>query len=77
MSARVELGAQSYGGFSRLNGRPSGNVIIFLSPGANAVQTANAVQAFMKEAKRTFPPGIDYVVPYDSTMFVRTAIRTL
>jgi hydrophobe/amphiphile efflux-1 (HAE1) family protein len=71
---RVELGAQSYGSFSRLNGRPSGNVIIFLSPGANAVQTANAVQAFMKEAKRTFPPGVDYVVPYDSTMFVRTAI---
>src|SRR5918993_3601334 len=71
---RVELGAQSYGSFSRLNGRPSGNVIIFLSPGANAVQTANAVQAYMKEAKRTFPEGIDYIVPYDSTMFVRTAI---
>ncbi|HYO80540.1 MAG TPA: multidrug efflux RND transporter permease subunit [Bryobacteraceae bacterium] len=71
---RVELGAQSYGSFSRLNGRPSGNVIIFLSPGANAVQTANSVKAFMVEAKRAFPPGIDYVIPYDSTMFVRTAI---
>jgi hydrophobe/amphiphile efflux-1 (HAE1) family protein len=72
---RVELGAQSYGSFSRLDGRPSGNVIIFLSPGANAVETANAVQEFMKEAKRTFPAGIDYVIPYDSTMFVRTAIN--
>ena len=72
---RVELGAQSYGSFSRLNGRPSGNVIIFLSPGANAVETANAVQEFMKQAKRTFPEGIDYVIPYDSTMFVRTAIK--
>ena len=71
---RVELGAQSYGSFSRLNGKPSGNVIIFLSPGANAVRTADAVQAFMKEAKRTFPAGVDYVIPYDSTMFVRTAI---
>jgi hydrophobe/amphiphile efflux-1 (HAE1) family protein len=70
----VELGAQSYGGFSRLNGKPSGNVIIFLSPGANAVETADSVQRFMKEAKRTFPAGIDYVIPYDSTMFVRTAI---
>ena len=70
----VELGAQSYGSFSRLNGRPSGNVIIFLSPGANAVQTADAVKKFMVEAKRTFPANIDYVIPYDSTMFVRTAI---
>jgi multidrug efflux pump len=72
---KVELGAQSYGGFSRLNGRPSGNVIIFLSPGANAVQTADSVEQFMQEAKRSFPAGIDYVIPYDSTMFVRTAIR--
>ena len=71
---RVELGAQSYGSFSRLNGRPSGNVIIFLSPGANAVQTADAVKKFMVDAKRTFPAGIEYVIPYDSTMFVRTAI---
>ena len=71
---RVELGAQSYGSFSRLNGRPSGNVIIFLAPGANAVQTANSVREFMQEAKRTFPPGVEYVIPYDSTMFVRTAI---
>ncbi len=54
---RVELGAQSYGSFSRLERAPSGNVIIFLSPGANAVETANAVQEFMKQAKRTFPAG--------------------
>ncbi|MBC8167260.1 MAG: multidrug efflux RND transporter permease subunit [Bryobacteraceae bacterium] len=72
---RVELGAQTYGGFSRLNGAPSGNVIVFLSPGANAVQTGDAVKAFMEEAKKTFPAGIDYVIPYDSTMFVRAAIE--
>ena len=40
---RVELGAQTYSGFSRLNGRPSANVIIYLAPGANAVETADAV----------------------------------
>lgn len=72
---RVELGAQTYGGFSRQNGKDSGNVIVFLAPGANAVQTANAVEAFMNEAKKSFPAGIDYLIPYDSTMFVRTAIE--
>jgi multidrug efflux pump len=72
---RVELGAQTYSGFSRLNGQPSGNVIIFLSPGANAVETADAVQTFMREAKGSFPAGIDYVIPYNSTMFVRAAIE--
>src|SRR5579885_55109 len=72
---RVELGSQTYSGFSRLNGRPSGNVILYLSPGANAVRTADAVRAYMEEAKKSFPAGIDYVIPYDSTMFVRAAIK--
>ena len=34
---RVELGAQTYSGFNRVDGQPSGNLIIYLSPGANAV----------------------------------------
>jgi multidrug efflux pump len=72
---RVELGAQTYSGFSRLNGRPSANVIVFLSPGSNAVATADAVTRYMEEARKSFPAGIDYVVPYNSTMFVRAAIK--
>ncbi len=73
--ARVELGAQTYSGFSRLNGRPSANVIMYLSPGSNATATSERAQAFMREAKKSFPAGIDYVIPYDSTMFVRAAIK--
>src|SRR3954453_13297014 len=55
---RVELGAQTYGGFSRLNGQPSGNVILYLAPGANAVQTADEVVKYLNEAKKSFPSGI-------------------
>ncbi len=71
---RVELGAQSYAGFSRLDGQPSGAIILYLSPGANAVETADKVVTFMDQAQKAFPPGIEYRVPYDSTMFVRAAI---
>src|SRR5579862_7812876 len=71
---RVELGSQNYTGFNRLSGRPSGSVILFLSPGANAVAAQKQVRAFMEKAKQTFPAGIDYALPYDSTMFVRAAI---
>ncbi len=53
---RVELGAQSYASFSRLNGQPAGNIIVFLSPGANAVQTADQVKAFLNSAQKSFPP---------------------
>src|SRR6202522_828331 len=72
---RVQLGAFTYSGFSRLNGKPSCNVIAFLSPGANAVQTSNAIQAFMNQAKLSFPAGVDYTIPYDSTRFVRPSIE--
>ncbi len=71
---KVELGAVTYAGFSRLSGRPSANVMVFLSPGANAVATGNQVKAFMERAKQNFPAGIEYRTPYDATMFVRAAI---
>ena len=71
----AELGAQTYSGFSRLNGRPSANVIIYLAPGANAVETAAQIVRYVDELKKTFPPGIGYIIPYNSTMFVRAAIK--
>jgi hydrophobe/amphiphile efflux-1 (HAE1) family protein len=71
---RVELGAQSYSGFSRLDGKSSGGVIVYLAPGANAVETADNVIKFLDEAKKVFPAGLEYYIPYDSTMFVREAI---
>jgi len=71
----TDLGALTYSGFSRLNGRPSANVIIYLAPGANATATAKTVYAYMEQAKKTFPPGMDYLIPYDSTVFVHAAIN--
>jgi hydrophobe/amphiphile efflux-1 (HAE1) family protein len=72
---RVQLGAFTYSAFSRTGGKPSSNVIVFLSPGANAVETSNQVNAFMKQAKLNFPAGVDYQVTYDSTRFVRASIQ--
>ncbi|MEO8657635.1 MAG: multidrug efflux RND transporter permease subunit [Bryobacteraceae bacterium] len=72
---RAQLGLQTYSGFSRVDQKPSGNMIIFLSPGANAVETANQVKKYMETAKASFPQGMDYLVSYDATMFVRAAIQ--
>ena len=70
----AELGAQDYKTYSRTENKPASIIIVFLSPGANAVDTANRVRALMEEAKKTFPAGIQYDVPYDATKFVRAAI---
>ncbi len=73
--ARVELGSQTYSGFSRMQGKPAANVFLNLAPGANAVEAADQIKKMLVELKRTFPAGIDYVIPYDATMFVRAAIK--
>src|SRR3989441_8542011 len=71
---RVELGAQDYKSFSRLSGKPAAVIIVYLSPGANAVNTANRVISFLDDAKKNFPAGVEYKVGYDATKFVRAAI---
>src|ERR1700716_4212645 len=72
--ARVEIGAQNLDSESRIDGRAGGPIGIYLSPGANAVTTAKAVQATLQKLSDRFPAGLTYLVQYDSTTFVRDTI---
>ena len=72
--ARVELGGQSYGSYSRLNGKPSTGIGIQLAPSGNALAAATAVKDRMAELQRYFPEGINYEIPYDSSKFVNISI---
>ena len=72
--ARIELGAQSYDVRTALNGQPGAGIPIFLQPGANALETADALMAKMDELKKRFPEGMDYVVPYDTSKFVKASM---
>jgi multidrug efflux pump len=73
--ARVELGARDYDTVSNVNGKAAIIMAIFLQPGANALATADGVQATMKEVEKRFPEGMDWSTPYDSTRFVRVSIE--
>ena len=73
--ARVEIGAENYGTVARYNGKPAAGVGIKLAAGSNALETANAVRAKLDQMKPYFPEGIDVVVPYDTTPFVRISIE--
>ena len=72
--ARVEIGAESYGIVGRYNGHPAAGIGIKLAAGENALDTANAVRAKMEEMKPYFPAGVEVVVPYDTTPFVKISI---
>ena len=73
--ARVELGAQNEDVEGRYNGEPAVAIGLYLSPGANAVNTASQVIATMDRLSQRFPPGLHYVVNYDTTTFVRDTIH--
>lgn len=72
--ARIELGAQDYATRTLLNGEPGLGVGIFLRSGANALETAAAVKAKMNELKHYFPEGMQYVISYDTSLFVKESI---
>ncbi len=72
---RVELGAQDYKAFNRLSGKDAAILIVLLSPGANAVETGDRVQAFLREASQNFPAGLKYEISFDATRFVRASIE--
>ncbi len=73
--ARVELGALSYDFNGVHNGRPTIPVGIFLAPGANQLATAQAVETEMKRLSQSFPKGLSYGIPYDTTKFVEVSIN--
>ncbi len=75
--ARVELGSQTYEFNGSYNGKPAVPIGVYLSPGANAVATAKAVDAHMKTLAENFPADLDmaYKVAYDTTLFVSASIE--
>jgi HAE1 family hydrophobic/amphiphilic exporter-1/multidrug efflux pump len=73
--AKVELGAQSYNLEGRWNGKPNTFLLTFLSPGANALDTVKRVRREMDELAKSFPPGVKYDIPYDTTRFIEVSIE--
>ncbi|MDY3113052.1 MAG: multidrug efflux RND transporter permease subunit [Helicobacter sp.] len=73
--ARVELGAADYGVNAFYNGKTAVPFGIFLQPGANALNTAEAVEATLQNLKKDFPDGLQYAMPYDTTEFVKVSVK--
>ncbi|WP_438767265.1 efflux RND transporter permease subunit [Kushneria sp. TE3] len=75
--ARVELGSSSYGVIGRVNGSPIAPIAIYQQPGANALDVAAEVKATLADMKQRFPEGLDYVIPYDTTLFIDASIEAV
>ncbi|MGQ0652253.1 MAG: efflux RND transporter permease subunit [Betaproteobacteria bacterium] len=73
--ARLELGALNYDTSNTLDGQPTIGMAAFLQPGANALEAAERIRQKMSELKATFPEGVDYQIPFDTTRFVEASIK--
>src|SRR5580692_4122470 len=72
--SRTELGARNQDTLGRLDTRPAPGIPVFLLPGANALDTADAIKAKMRELETRFPKGLHYDIVYDTTPFVRESV---
>lgn len=72
--ARVEIGAENYQVFNRLNGDPASGLAISLAAGANAVQTSEAIYQEVDRLRNTLPEGYQVIYPRDNTPFIQESI---
>jgi hydrophobe/amphiphile efflux-1 (HAE1) family protein len=73
--ARVEMGGKQYNTFATLNGKPCASMLVFQTPGSNALAVAEQVDNTMKELKKSFPEGMDYTIVYDTSDFIRASVQ--
>ncbi|KRB51233.1 transporter [Rhizobium sp. Root708] len=71
---RVELGAQTYSQTFMQNGQPAAGIGIYQLPEANAIAVAQSVKIKMAELAKSFPQGLQYHIPFDTTKFVEASI---
>jgi hydrophobe/amphiphile efflux-1 (HAE1) family protein len=72
---KVELGGKAYDFSSLFNGRPAATMVIYQSPGSNAIEVTNQLIKTLEELKKNFPQGIEYKALYKISDFVNASIH--
>jgi HAE1 family hydrophobic/amphiphilic exporter-1 len=73
--ARVELGAEEYDWDTNLNGKPTATIVIFQLAEANGLQIKAAVTEAMNKLAKHFPDDMQWVMRYDTTLFITESIK--
>ncbi len=73
--ARVELGKYNYSGKAFVDKRPASYLIIYQTPGSNAIEVAKGVNKTMEQLSRSFPSDVAYEVPFESVSIVKVSIE--
>ncbi|NBB77870.1 MAG: efflux RND transporter permease subunit [Verrucomicrobia bacterium] len=72
--ARIEIGAESYHVIGRWNKQPASGIAIELAPGANALETIQAVKDRVADFAPIIPDSLEIVYPIDVSPFIKASI---
>jgi hydrophobe/amphiphile efflux-1 (HAE1) family protein len=75
--ANTEIGEQNYMFSGMLNNGNAVAIGLQQKPGANAIASMDAVQAEMRRLAQSFPADMEFVTPYDATVYVRSCIKEI
>ncbi len=75
--ARLELGIDTYALRSLLDNKDAVALVVFASPGSNAIRIADGVREAMDELQESMPEGMKFEIVYDTTQFVRASIESV
>ncbi|MEG3023946.1 MAG: efflux RND transporter permease subunit [Akkermansia sp.] len=75
--AKIELGSQTYSAAGRYNGKATGAIAIYQSPGTNAITTVDNIKKELETLEKAFPHGLEYKISLDTTLAVRSSIEEI
>jgi multidrug efflux pump len=73
--ADVALGAENYDSDVRFNGRNSTFIGVWVLPTANSLEVIGRVREAVKQIQSQLPAGMTVGIPYDSTLYIQSAIH--
>lgn len=75
--ARTEYGEQGYSHHNSFNNKTSISVELNQMPGGNAIATMNRIRKQMAELQKRFPGDLEWLIPYDTTDYVRECLKEI
>ncbi|MBP9987825.1 MAG: efflux RND transporter permease subunit [Bacteroidales bacterium] len=75
--AEIELGATSYSFIGSTNGCNGSSISVYQSPGSNATEVINSVEAYLEEARKDFPIDLEMTVLSNSNDFLYASIKNV
>jgi hydrophobe/amphiphile efflux-1 (HAE1) family protein len=73
--AKVQLDSENYDTAGWVNGKPAGTLPIYQYSDANGLDIVRQVRESMDHLAKSFPPGLEYQINYDTTKYVSENIE--